>query len=51
MRVSAHAWNLGVRPADIGPTRPIGWASTAAATRPGWAFSRLRMNEPPMHWP
>src|SRR5262245_12057868 len=48
-RVLAHASNLAARPGFISPTRPMGCASTADATRWGCAFSRLMMNDPPMH--
>jgi hypothetical protein len=35
----------------MGPTRPIGYASTAETTRSGLVFSMLMMKDPPMHWP
>ena len=50
-RLFAQASNRAARPGFIGPTRPMGWASTADAMRWGCAFSRLMMKEPPMHCP
>ena len=51
MSVFAHSSKRAGRLGNAGATRPIGWASTALAIRWGWAFSRLMMNDPPMHWP
>ena len=47
----AQVSNRAGRVAGIGPTRPIGCASTADAMRSGCALSMLKMNEPPMHGP